>query len=82
MKRMTLSTAAALLGLVLLVPPAWASVDRDQAASIAQRMSSGRVLAIERGVSMDNSVVWNVRVLTPTGDVRLLVIDAATGRPR
>ncbi len=82
MKRIALSSAAALLGFAFLLPPAWAAVDRDQAASIAQRTTPGRVLAVEHGVSIDNSVVWNVRVLTASGEVRLVVIDAATGRTR
>lgn len=82
MPRITLSSVAVLLGLAFLLPPAWAAVDRDQAASQAQHMVHGRVLAVERGLYVDNSVVWRVTVLTASGEVRVVVIDAATGRER
>ena len=82
MARILLSGLAALLGLVLLLPPAWAAVGRDQAASLAQHMAHGRVLAVERGLYVDNSVVWRVTVLTASGEVRVIVLDAATGKPR
>ena len=78
----SLGLGALLLGLLLLVPAAWASVNRDQAASIAQRLAPGRVLAVERGLYVDGSVVWRVNVLTAGGEVRVVVLDAATGRAR
>jgi hypothetical protein len=37
---------------------------------------------VERGVHVDASVVWHVKVLTASGEVRLVVIDAQTGRAR
>lgn len=77
-----LGLGALLLGLFFLIPAAWAGVDRDQAASIAQRVAAGRVLAVERGLHVDNTVVWRVKVLTSSGDVRQVVIDAETGRSR
>jgi uncharacterized membrane protein YkoI len=82
MPRIAIPTVALLLGLVFLLPSAWAAVDRNEAASIAQRVAPGRVLAVERGLHVDNSVVWRVKVLTAAGEVRLLVIDAETGRSR
>ena len=62
------------------VLPAWADVSRDDAAAIAQRVSQGRVLAVERAES-GNRPVWRVKVVTPAGDVRVVLIDVATGRP-
>ena len=82
MPRIALPRLAALLGLVLLLPAAWAGVSREEAASLAQHKVPGHVLAVERGVHIDNSVVWRVRVATPTGELRFLVIDAETGRFR
>ncbi|HET8745919.1 MAG TPA: PepSY domain-containing protein [Ramlibacter sp.] len=68
---------AAALAAVL---PAWADVSRDDAAAIAQRLSQGRVLAVERAEA-GNRPVWRVKVVTPAGDVRVVLIDMATGRP-
>jgi uncharacterized membrane protein YkoI len=82
MPRFTVSIVALFLGLGILLPAAWAAVARDEAASLAQRKAPGRVLAVERGLYMDNSVVWRIHVLTAAGEVRLVVIDAETGRLR
>jgi uncharacterized membrane protein YkoI len=60
--------------------PAWADVSRDDAAAIAQRMTQGRVLAVERS-DAGNRPVWRVKVVTPSGDVRVVLVDMATGRP-
>ena len=60
--------------------PAWADVSRDDAAAIAQRMTQGRVLAVERA-DAGNRAVWRVKVVTPGGDVRVVLVDVATGRP-
>jgi hypothetical protein len=62
------------------VLPAWADVSRDDAAAIAQRVSQGRVLAVERAEA-GNRPVWRVKVVTPAGDVRIVLVDVATGRP-
>jgi uncharacterized membrane protein YkoI len=67
---------AASLALVL---PAWADVSRDDAAAIAQRATQGRVLAVERA-DAGNRPVWRVKVVTPAGDVRVVLVDVATGR--
>ena len=72
----TLILAAALAAVL----PAWADVSRDDAAAIAQRVSQGRVLAVERAES-GNRPVWRVKVVTPAGDVRVVLVDVATGRP-
>jgi hypothetical protein len=82
MPRFTASIVTLFLGLGVLLPAAWAAVGRDEAASLAQRKTPGRVLAVERGVYMDNSVVWRIQVLTAAGAVHLVVIDAESGRLR
>jgi hypothetical protein len=81
-RQLAVTLCALLLGLVFLLPPAWAGVDRDEAASLAQRVAPGRVLAVERGLHVDNRVVWRIKVLTASGEIRLVVIDAETGRSR
>jgi hypothetical protein len=82
MPRFARSSLALVLALGFLVPAAWAGVGRDEAASLAQRMAPGRVLAVEHGVHVDNSLVWRVKVLTAAGELRLVVIDTETGRSR
>lgn len=82
MPRIVVSSLAFLIALVVLLPAAWASVSREEAASLAQRKAPGRVLKVERGLHVDNSVVWRIQVLTAAGEVRLVVIDAETGRLR
>jgi uncharacterized membrane protein YkoI len=82
MRRLARSSIALFLALGFLLPAAWAAISRDEAVSVAQRMVTGRVLAVEHGIQMDNTVVWRIRMLTPAGDLRLVVIDAETGRVR
>lgn len=68
--------------LLALAAPAWADVSRDDAAATAQRASGGgRVLAVERA-QVEQRPVWRVKVLTPRGDVRVILVDVATGRTR
>ena len=59
--------------------PAWADVGRDEAAAAAQRVATGRVLAVERAEA-GGKAVWRVKILTGQGVVRVVVIDAASGR--
>ena len=59
--------------------PAWADVSRDDAAAVAQRETGGRVLAVERA-DAGGRAVWRVKVVTPRGDVRVVLVDMATGR--
>ncbi len=69
-----------LLALLLgVAAPVWADVGRDEAAAIAQRTTAGRVLAVERA-DAGGKPAWRVKVLTGNGDVRVVVVDAATGR--
>jgi uncharacterized membrane protein YkoI len=72
---LTLLTAC----LMALAPPAWAQVSRDDATSLARQATGGRVLAVER-IEREGRPVWRVKVLTPQGEVRLVFIDATSGR--
>ncbi len=63
-----------------LAAPAWADVSRDQAAAAAQQQTGGRVLSVDRAESARRPV-WRVKVVTQRGEVRVVLIDAATGRP-
>ena len=65
--------------LVVLAAPAWADVGRDQAAAAAQGVVAGRVLSVDRTES-DHRPVWRVKILTGQGEVRVIVVDAVTGR--
>lgn len=65
--------------LIALSAPAWADVSRDEAAAAAQRATSGRVLSVEKAEA-DRRPVWRVKVVTGQGEVRVILIDAATGR--
>jgi uncharacterized membrane protein YkoI len=75
-------SAASLLCALLLAAtsPAWADVGRDEAAAVAQRQTGGRVLAVER-VEAGGHAMWRVKVVTPSGDIRVILVDVATGRP-
>jgi uncharacterized membrane protein YkoI len=57
------------------------AVDRNQAAAVAQQATGGRVLAVESG-ARNGDPVFLVRVLTPGGEVRVVVVDARSGALR
>ena len=76
--RMLASLLCALM--VAAAGPAAAQVTRDDAAAAALRFSGGRVLAVERGIDRDNRPVWRVKVLTASGDLKVVLVDPATGR--
>lgn len=59
--------------------PAWADVSRDEAAAVAQRVVSGRVLAVERA-EVRGKPVWRVKILSAQGEVHIIVVDVASGR--
>lgn len=65
--------------LIVLAAPAWADLSRDDAAAAAQRLSSGRVLSVEKTES-GRHPAWRVKVVTAQGEVRVILIDAASGR--
>ena len=79
MKPVRVLLCAALLALAGL--PAWANISRDDAAQVAQRETGGRVLAVERA-DAGGRPMWRVKVLTPRGDVRVVLVDATTGQTR
>ena len=60
---------------------AWANLSRDDAATVAQQASGGRVLSVEKSES-SGQPVWRVKVVTPAGDVRVIQVDVATGQVR
>ncbi len=65
---------------LLASAPAWAEVSREQAAAVAQQAGNGRVLSVDRA-NEGGRAVWRVKVLTARGEVRVILVDAATGRP-
>lgn len=77
---MRVSSPLIVLCAALLALPAWADVGREQAAAVAQQVASGRVLSVDRG-DAGGRAVWRVKLLTARGEVRVVVIDAASGRP-
>ena len=78
--RLNMKIAARLLAAgtmaLALAAPAWADVSRDQAAAMAQSQTGGRVLSVEKSESGRRSV-WRVKVVTPRGEVRVVLIDVA-----
>ena len=76
MKLLKILLSAFLMAMAL---PVWADVSRDDAATVAQQVSGGRVLAVEK-TERDGRPVWRVKVLTPQGEVKVILIDAASGR--
>lgn len=63
---------------MVLGAPAVSALDREQAAAQVQKSTGGRVLAVERS-ERDGRPVFRVRVLTPSGDVRVVVVEAGNG---
>ena len=74
---------AKLLCATLLVTSnlAWANLSRDDAATVAQRASGGRVLSVDKSES-SSQPVWRVKVVTAAGEVRVIQVDVATGQVR
>ena len=60
---------------LFVATPAWADISREQAAATAQRVANGRVLSVDKV-----DAVWRVKVLTAQGQVRVILIDAASGQ--
>ena len=65
--------------LAVLTTPAWAEVSRDAAAATARQATGGRVSSVDRS-EQNGRTVWRVKVLTPQGEVKLLLLDAQTGQ--
>lgn len=68
-------------GLLVVATWAWADLGRDDAAAAAQRATGGRVLSVDKTESSGRPA-WRVKVVTAQGEVRVIVIDTATGRPQ
>ena len=77
----TMNLAARLLLALLLAgaAPAWADVNRDDAVAIAQRASAGRVLSAER-TDAGGRPAWRVKLVTAQGEVKVILVNAASGR--
>ncbi len=58
--------------------PAWAQVSREQAAAQAQQQTGGRVLSVDLA-DAGGRAVWRVKVVTPRGDVRVVMVEAGAG---
>ncbi len=56
-----------------------ATIDRQEAASIARQVHPGRVLAV-KPVQSGKSPAYRVKTLSADGNVHIIVIDAVSGR--
>lgn len=77
MKTFVVAPLCALL--IALATPAWADIGRNEAAAAAQRVAAGRVLSVDK-TEVDRRPAWRVKVLSSQGEVRVILIDAASGR--
>lgn len=66
--------------LAVLASPVFAKVSRDDAVAIAQRQATGRVLSVER-MQQGEREVWRVKLVTPSGEIKLIYVDVETGGP-
>ncbi|MDO8455933.1 MAG: PepSY domain-containing protein [Burkholderiaceae bacterium] len=69
-----------LVALMLACAPAWADIGRDEAAAAARQAAGGRVLAVDKA-QVGNRAAWRVKLVTAGGEVKVVLIDAATGKP-
>ena len=74
-----LISALVLLGLLGIPELALARVNADQAAAVAQQSGAGRVLAVEK-TNASGREVFRIKLLTPNGEVKVILIDAETGQ--
>lgn len=54
------------------------SISAEQAAALVQARTGGRILAVDR-IRQQGREYYRVKVLTPKGEVQILLVDAATG---
>jgi hypothetical protein len=73
-------TQPLLLALMLACAPAWADVGRDEAAAAARQAAGGRVLSVDKA-QVGNRAAWRVKLVSAGGEVQVVMIDAATGKP-
>ncbi len=72
---------ALLVAVLLAATPLAHAIDRDQAAAQVQKQTGGRVLSVD-SAQRDGRKVFRVKVLTRSGEVRIVVVDAKSGRIR
>ena len=72
--------AAPACAAMLLAGPVWADLSRDDAVAVAQRATGGRVLSVEKSESTRRPA-WRIKVVTAQGEVRVILLDAASGQP-
>jgi len=58
-----------------------AGISLDQAVQQVRRETGGRVLSADR-ITQGGRVAYRIKVLTPSGHVRVVVIDAQSGDRR
>lgn len=68
-------TLALILSLNAPVYAAANGISKQQAVSIAQQVQPGRVLAVKR-----KGAVYRVKTLNDKGEVRIILIDANSGK--
>jgi len=76
-----MNKSALFLACVLLLgaAPSWADASRDDAVAAAVRAAGGRVLSVDRTQS-GGRAVWRVKLLTAQGEVKVILVDVASGR--
>lgn len=57
------------------------AMSRDEAAARVRQSTGGRVLAVEQS-EQNGRPVYKVKVLTPSGEVRIVVVDAGSSSRR
>lgn len=71
-----------LLPLFLVLAPSLAlAIDSSEAAAKVQQATGGRVLGVER-IEKGGQVMFKVKVMTASGEVRFVLVDAKTGATR
>lgn len=76
------SLARYLLSLFLmLVSSLTLAIDSSEAAAKVQQSTGGRVLGVER-IEKGGQAMFKVKVMTASGDVRFVLVDAKTGATR
>jgi len=72
---MKLFSIRILLALLLLFSSSVLAISKQQAMNIAQQSNPGRVLGVKQSGN-----VYQVKILAANGDVRIIVIDASSGK--
>lgn len=64
-----------ILAALVLALPTTAQVSRDQALAKSQEQIRGRILSVDRS-DVQPQPVWRIKILTPQGEVRVVLIEA------